>query len=192
MKFSFYAVFVKEKDSDWYSVEFPDIQGCITCGEGLEEAEKMAQDALKTMIECKYCNHKLLKRSTLEQLRNNFSGDIIKQIDVEIDDDFLNNKKIIKNYVFPVVFQRDNFKQRLIHLHFPDFPDGNGISAIGINNAVDKAFEFIMNKLIYENGTNVTASDIEKVKKAYTKAEVYLIGADEDEIIKKRKEIAKP
>lgn len=39
------AVF--ERDEDGYSVTFPDLPGCITCGDNLEDAYLMAKDALE-------------------------------------------------------------------------------------------------------------------------------------------------
>ncbi|MGI6588448.1 MAG: type II toxin-antitoxin system HicB family antitoxin [Peptococcia bacterium] len=36
-----------EKDEDGYSVTFPDLPGCITCGDNLEDAYLMAKDALE-------------------------------------------------------------------------------------------------------------------------------------------------
>ena len=39
------AVF--ERDEDGYSVTFPDLPGCITCGDNLEESYLMAKDALE-------------------------------------------------------------------------------------------------------------------------------------------------
>lgn len=33
-------------DEDGYWVEFPDLEGCNTCGDGLEDTMKMAQEAL--------------------------------------------------------------------------------------------------------------------------------------------------
>lgn len=48
MKYCFPAVFVKEDAG--YSVEFPDIENCFTCGETLEEAMEMAEDALAMML----------------------------------------------------------------------------------------------------------------------------------------------
>jgi antitoxin HicB len=38
------AVFTFEDDG--VSVEFPDLDGCFTCGSDLEEAARMAEDAL--------------------------------------------------------------------------------------------------------------------------------------------------
>lgn len=40
------ALFLKEKDSESYTVIFPDLEGCISCGDNLNDAFKMAQDAL--------------------------------------------------------------------------------------------------------------------------------------------------
>lgn len=38
------------KESCGYSVSFPDVEGCVTSGETLEEAIEMAQDALCLML----------------------------------------------------------------------------------------------------------------------------------------------
>ena len=43
-KYAYPALFIKEKNG--YSVMFKDLEGCYTCGETLEEAIYMAEDAL--------------------------------------------------------------------------------------------------------------------------------------------------
>lgn len=43
-KYAYPAVFTQEDSG--YSVEFPDIDGCFTCGDTLPEAMEMAEDAL--------------------------------------------------------------------------------------------------------------------------------------------------
>lgn len=43
-KYAYPAIFIKEEDG--YSVEFPDLTGCYTCGKTLPEAVTMAEDAL--------------------------------------------------------------------------------------------------------------------------------------------------
>lgn len=48
MKYCYPAVFTQEENG--YSVEFPDIENCFTCGETLEEAMEMAGDALAMML----------------------------------------------------------------------------------------------------------------------------------------------
>src|SRR5699024_12720470 len=44
MKYLFYAVL--QKEGEYYNVHFPDLQGAITFGHGIEEAVEMAHDAL--------------------------------------------------------------------------------------------------------------------------------------------------
>jgi len=51
-KYTFPAVFTEEENGQ-YSVEFPDIDGCATCGDDLNDAMEMAQDALSLML-CEY------------------------------------------------------------------------------------------------------------------------------------------
>lgn len=44
-KYTYPAIFTEE-DNGGYSVMFPDLQGCYTCGDDLLDAEFMAEDAL--------------------------------------------------------------------------------------------------------------------------------------------------
>ncbi len=44
-KYVYPAIFTKEENG-LYSVEFPDINGCVTCGDDLADAIYMAQDVL--------------------------------------------------------------------------------------------------------------------------------------------------
>ena len=47
-KYAYPAIFTKEKEG--YSVTFPDIEGCFTCGSTLPEAIERAEDALSLML----------------------------------------------------------------------------------------------------------------------------------------------
>lgn len=47
-KYVYPAVFTPEEGS--YNVEFPDIEGCYTCGDNLTDAMTMAEDALALML----------------------------------------------------------------------------------------------------------------------------------------------
>ena len=48
------AIFHPEETG--YSVEIPDIEGCFTQGDTMDEAVRMAQDAIGLMLEdCKVC-----------------------------------------------------------------------------------------------------------------------------------------
>ena len=59
------AIFHPEETG--YSVEIPDIEGCFTQGDTMDEAVRMAQDAIGLMLEdCKICRSLLsLLHSTL-------------------------------------------------------------------------------------------------------------------------------
>lgn len=48
MKYIYPAIFAPDENA--VSVTFPDVKGCITCGEDMTEALLMAQDALETML----------------------------------------------------------------------------------------------------------------------------------------------
>ena len=48
-KYVYPAVFTPE-EKGMYSVDFPDLEGCYTCGENLADALYMAEDALALML----------------------------------------------------------------------------------------------------------------------------------------------
>jgi predicted RNase H-like HicB family nuclease len=47
---AYIALLRKDADSD-YGVEFPDFSGCVTAGRSLEEARRMAEEALRLHVE---------------------------------------------------------------------------------------------------------------------------------------------
>ena len=49
MKYVYPAVFTPE-DNGMYSVNFPDLEGCYTCGDSLEDGIEMAEDALALVL----------------------------------------------------------------------------------------------------------------------------------------------
>ena len=49
MKYVYPAVFTPE-DNGMYSINFPDLEGCYTCGDSLEDGIEMAQDALALVL----------------------------------------------------------------------------------------------------------------------------------------------
>ena len=51
MAMSYRMEIVEDKDEDGFVVSYPDLPGCITCGETLESAIENAQDAKKAWIE---------------------------------------------------------------------------------------------------------------------------------------------
>ncbi|MCQ2106340.1 MAG: type II toxin-antitoxin system HicB family antitoxin [Fibrobacter sp.] len=58
-------------EEDGFTVEFPDIPGCYTCGDTLEEALTMAEDALYAILYAKLEDKDPLPRSTLSEDQKN-------------------------------------------------------------------------------------------------------------------------
>ncbi len=48
-KYSYPAVFTPEKDGG-YSITFPDLEGCYTCGDDIADSLKMVKDVLTLML----------------------------------------------------------------------------------------------------------------------------------------------
>ena len=48
-KYVYPAIFTPEED-DSYSIVFPDLEGCYTCGDNLEDGIEMAEDALALVL----------------------------------------------------------------------------------------------------------------------------------------------
>ena len=68
-KYTYPAIFTKE-DGTQYSISFPDIDGCFTCGEGLTEGMEIANDALTLMLYHFEENHRPIPDATpIEQLK---------------------------------------------------------------------------------------------------------------------------
>lgn len=63
MKYAYPAVFTWEEDSG-YSVEFPDIEGCVTCGRTAEEAMNMAEDALCLLLYDKEVDREIIPEAS--------------------------------------------------------------------------------------------------------------------------------
>lgn len=85
------ALFLKEKDSDAYTVVFPDLQGCISCGDNLNEALKMAQDALGAYLFEYYTKPELIPKATN-----------LNEIEIELDEgdkEYISYEDSFKNYV---------------------------------------------------------------------------------------------
>jgi predicted RNase H-like HicB family nuclease len=48
-KYAYPAIFTTEEDGS-YSINFPDLEGCYTCGDTLEDGIEMAEDALALVL----------------------------------------------------------------------------------------------------------------------------------------------
>ena len=48
-KHAYPAIFKPEEDGT-YSIDFPDLEGCYTCGDSIEDGLEMAEDALALVL----------------------------------------------------------------------------------------------------------------------------------------------
>lgn len=48
-KYAYPAIFTPEEDGS-YSINFPDLEGCYTCGDSIEDEIEMAEDALALVL----------------------------------------------------------------------------------------------------------------------------------------------
>lgn len=71
MKYVYPAVFTAEANNS-YSVYFPDLEGCYTCGDTLEEALYMAEDVLAfTLFDYEKGAQKVPEASELQAIETN-------------------------------------------------------------------------------------------------------------------------
>ena len=85
------ALFLKVKDSESFTVIFPDLEGCISCGDNLNDAFKMAQDALGAYLFEYYTKpNEIPKASRIDEIK--------LKLDEEDKNYFLYNESF-KNYV---------------------------------------------------------------------------------------------
>lgn len=85
------ALFLKEKDSESYTIMFPDLEGCISCGNSISDALKMARDALGAYLFEYYTKpEEIPKSSNID--------DIEIKLD-EADKEYFSYKGSFKNYV---------------------------------------------------------------------------------------------
>lgn len=90
---SYPAVFLKDKESEGYTILFPDLPGCISCGDDVKDALYMANDALGCFLFDDYAKlEDLPKSSKLEEI------DIKDSFD-EGDKEYLSLEGSFKSYI---------------------------------------------------------------------------------------------
>lgn len=91
MKYMYYAVFTQE--NDYIDITFPDLKGCITFGDNLEEALCMSKDALEgylLILEDKKMN--IPKSSTYQELQSSLKGNQQLQL-INVDTEYVRRKE---------------------------------------------------------------------------------------------------
>lgn len=101
-KYIFPAIFTPE-DEGGYSILFPDIKGCYTCGDTLEDGLNMADDALSLILVNLEDENKVIpKPSAINEL--NMTGDefaTLISVDTEVYRKTLNNMAVKKTLSIP-------------------------------------------------------------------------------------------
>ncbi|MGK7879431.1 MAG: type II toxin-antitoxin system HicB family antitoxin [Crocosphaera sp.] len=92
---TYIATIHKDNNSD-YGVQFYDFPGCISAGESIEEAKKMATEALTGHINLMVADGDVIpKPSTLESiLKDKDYQDAVAFITIEISEAILTNEKL--------------------------------------------------------------------------------------------------
>lgn len=96
---TYIATIHKDNDSD-YGVQFYDLPGCISVGKTIEEAKKMATEALNGHINLMLADgEEIPKPSTLERiLKDNDHQDAVAFMTIEISEKiFTNQQMYVKN-----------------------------------------------------------------------------------------------
>ena len=101
MKYVYVAVFNLEDDG--YTVYFPDLPGCHTCGGNLSDAINMAQDVLCLWLYHHEQESKSIPPATHPNKIQTGDGDFTTAISVDTDDyrRFYENKLVKKNLNIP-------------------------------------------------------------------------------------------
>ncbi len=66
----YHAIF--KKTDEGIEVEFPELKGCVTCGENMHDAFEMAEDLLQEYLYCSFIEHpgKKLSFDDIKKLEN--------------------------------------------------------------------------------------------------------------------------
>ena len=103
MKYMYYAVFTQEKD--YIDITFPDLKGCITFGDNLEEALYMSKDALEGyLLVLEDEKMSIPNPSTYQELQAKLNNNQQLQL-INVDTDFIRrreeNKAVNKMVTLP-------------------------------------------------------------------------------------------
>ena len=103
MEYRYYSVFTQEKD--YIDITFPDLKGCITFGDNLEQALHMSKDALEVyLLVLEDEKMSIPKPSTYQELQAKLDDNQQLQL-INVDTDFIRrreeNKAVNKMVTLP-------------------------------------------------------------------------------------------
>lgn len=102
-KYTFPAVFEPDDNGNSYTVTLPDLPGCITEGDTLEEAKGMAQEALEGYLWDAEQHHESIPKASRPETLQLEPGTFIVLIDAWMDlvRDEMANKVVRTNVTLP-------------------------------------------------------------------------------------------
>lgn len=104
---TYFAVFEPTKDGS-YSIYFPDLPGCISFGNNLEEAAHMAAEAANLHIYSMECEHEEIPTPSNTLSKQDIEGNIIMPITIHPDLFRMkkDNERIKTNITLPAWLKR--------------------------------------------------------------------------------------
>ena len=101
-KYAYPAVFTQEENGQ-YSVVFRDLEGCYTCGDNIEHAIEMAEDALALVLYGYEVEGKEIPKPSQRQAIKLSQGEFINDIRCDTLEyrKMYNNKSVRKNVTLP-------------------------------------------------------------------------------------------
>ncbi|MGX7078669.1 type II toxin-antitoxin system HicB family antitoxin [Gemella parahaemolysans] len=91
MKYRYYSVFTQEKD--YIDITFPDLKGCITFGDNLEQALHMSKEALEGyLLVLEDEKMSIPKPSTYQELQAKLNDNQQLQL-ISVDTDFIRRRE---------------------------------------------------------------------------------------------------
>lgn len=84
MKNKYWVVYINGDDSDWVNVTFPDIPGLKSCGVGIDDARKMAKEALEYAISLDFNNCKSIKMSDKSKIIEEYPNGLIEVMEAGV------------------------------------------------------------------------------------------------------------
>ncbi len=101
-KYVYPAIFTEEENNQ-YSVVFPDLEGCYTCGNSLEDAMEMAEDALALVLYGYEVDKKVIPVPSKSTALSISSGEFINLVkcDTMVYRKMYNSKAVKKTLTLP-------------------------------------------------------------------------------------------
>lgn len=108
MKNLIYLAVFEKNDGGGYSIYFPDLPGCISCGKDLEEAQRMATEAASLHIYGMENDSEEIPTPSLELSKEDTEGNLVMPINIypELFRAQKDNERVKTNITLPAWLKR--------------------------------------------------------------------------------------